>query len=105
MTCKDHIFPRSELENKLTKKGDKRRYSDIEINSILNCELLTADRNSMAHKGNKLPNRYFSNAENDFNRVSSRLNENDFISLDDFIELHCISRPNDTGTLTIIEIF
>lgn len=98
MTYKDHIFPQSELENKLTKKGDKRRYSDREINSILNCELLTEDRNSMAHKGHKLPDRYFSDTEIDFNKTRNTLDANDFISLDDFIGLHCIPRPNDTET-------
>ena len=45
MTVRDHIFPKSELEkikyfNKKNKQH-KRKYSDDEVNSILNCELLT----------------------------------------------------------------
>ena len=84
MTVKDHIFPQSALENIRDNRG-RRVYSNNEVDSILNCELLTQDKNSNKHKGDQLPDVYFTNT-NDFNGSDEELNN--------FLNLHAIPTRN-----------
>lgn len=96
MTVRDHIFPRSELGkikdfNKKNKEN-KRKYSDDEVNSILNCELLTQDANAYSQngKGATLPVNFFYN--------SHFFNDGDGnTETDNFIKLHAIPKPKDNS--------
>ena len=93
MTVRDHIFPRSQLEkiyvfDKKSKKN-KRKYSDDEVNSILNCELLTQKLNEYSQdgKGATLPEDFFYNKKffKDENETKR------------FIKLHAIPEPEDNS--------
>ena len=85
MTVRDHIFPRSILENHRDKKG-RRIYNDDYVNSILNCELLTKEMNSMEYKGDRMPDNFFIVDNHCFDTQQG---------LDDFINLHAIPTPPD----------
>ena len=87
MTVRDHIFPRSVLENYRDRRG-RRIYNDDYVNSILNCELLTTEMNSMEYKGDRMPNNFFIVDNHCFYTQQE---------LDDFIKLHAIPKlPDDT---------
>ena len=83
MTGRDHIFPSSVLENYRDRKG-RRIYNDDYVNSILNCELLTTDMNSMEYKGDRVPENFFAVDNHCFHNQEE---------LDNFIELHAITTP------------
>lgn len=83
MTVRDHIFPRSVLANYRDRKG-RRIYNDDDVNSILNCELLTTEMNSMEYKGDRVPKNFFAVDNHCFHNQEE---------LDNFIELHAIPTP------------
>lgn len=93
MTVRDHIFPRSVLANYRDRKG-RRIYNDDYVNSILNCELLTTEMNSMEYKGDRVPENFFAVDNHCFHNQEE---------LDNFIELHAIPTPPAGQTAWNIE--